>query len=341
MLEVKINDSLSNITTIKELYDSIDSEEVVQLIQSVLNMPSKKLVYTSFDGDYLDYINHMTYITLKAGFTPINPECALGYYVSTYTHMGKKVDTMQDCIALELLCDELWLFLENPTVLNALSEGVVAEMIAWIDNKQTQDMRVYNSELIKAFTTLTKLTGKLNKKQDIISSKFNFLELNIQDILKKMDGQFVNDINTRLLDKIKTGKREVIYASTNFYDIKYSDWLRAYCYRTNKVAIVPSQLLNSFVLNIAYGNLIIQSYLLDRLSLLRKVNTIYFITKPGNKSETYSIDYIFDYAFWLLNKEVYSVQFFTWDQMDVPKFVNKDWALTQKERMEWFGECVK
>ncbi len=337
MLEVKINGTLNDITTIEELYDRIESKEIVNLIRNTLNMPSKKIVYTSFDGDYLDYINHMAYITLKAGFTPINPECALGYYVSTHTHKGKKVDTMQDCIALELLCDELWLFLENPTDFNSLPEGVVAEMISWIDNKPTKDMRVYNDELIKAFTTLTTLTGGLNKKQDIISSEFNFLELNIQDILKRMDEQFVNDIHIRLTDKIKTKRREVVYASTNFYDIKYSDWLRSYCYRTNKVAIVPSQLLNSFVLNIAYGNSIIQSYLLDRLSLLRKVNTIYFITKPGNKSETYSIDYIFDYAFWLLNKAVYSVQFFTWDKMDVPKFVNKDWALTQKERIECFG----
>lgn len=336
MLEVKVNGTLENITTVQELFNIIDSEEVVNLINRTLDATSKKVVYTSFDGDYLDYINHMAYITMKAGFTPINPECALGYYVSTHTHEGKKVDTMQDCIALELLCDELWLFLENPSDFNTLPEGVVAEMISWIDNKKTKDMRVYNDEIIKAFTTLTTITGGLEKRQDVLSSDLKFLELNIKNILDKMNIQFINDIRSRLTDKIKMQKREVVYASTNFFDIKYSDWLRAYCYRNNRVAIVPSQLLNSFVLNVVYENSIIQSYLIDRLSLLRKVNTIYFITKPKDKSQIYSIDFIFDYAFWLANKDKYSVHFFTWDQMNVPKFINSDWALTEKERRECF-----
>ena len=282
----------------------------------------------------------MAYITLKAGFTPINPECALGYYVSTFTHGGEKTDTMQDCIALELLCDELWLFLENPGDFNSFPEGVVAEMISWTENKKTSDMRIYNNEMIKAFTTLTTINGGARNKKNILTSKMKFFELNIQSILNKIEPRFISDIQNKLTDKIKAGRRKVIYASTNFFDIKYSDWLRAYCYRNGKVAIVPSQLLNSFVLNAVYGDSIIQEYLLDRLSLLSKVDSIYFITKPINKSNTYSIDFIFDYAFWLANKERYSVYFFTWNQMDVPKFVNRNWALTKKEHKECFDNKV-
>lgn len=337
MLEVKVNGKLSDVRTLQDLFDIIDSREVVDLIKNSLLVSPKKVVYTSFDGDYLDYINHMAYIALKAGFTPVNPECALGYYVSTHTHNGKKTDTMQDCIALELLCDELWLFLENPNDLNSLPEGVVAEMISWIDHKNTLDMRVYDDQMIKAFTTLTTINGSIESKKDILTSDMQFSELNIQNMLSEMDTRFTCDIQERLTEKIKAHRRKVIYASTNFYDIKYSDWLRAYCYRNGKVAIVPSQLLNSFVLDVVYGDSIIQSYLTDRLSLLTKVDTIYFITKPRNISDTYSIDFIFDYAFWLKNKEQYSAQFFTWDQMSVPKFIDKNWALTQKECEECFG----
>lgn len=336
LLEVKINGILDETKTLQDLLAIIDSDAVVELIKTTLEVTPKRIVYTSFDGDYLDYINHMAYITLKAGFTPINPECALGYYVSTHTHGGEKTDTMQDCIALELLCDELWLFLENPSDFNSFPEGVVAEMISWIENKETSAMRVYSDEMIKAFTTLTTISGDIEKKKDILSSEFEFFELNIQNMLEEIDSHFISDIRNRLTNKIKTRRREVIYASTNFFDIKYSDWLRAYCYRNGKVAIVPSQLLNSFVLNAVYGDSIIQEYLIDRLSLLKKVDNIYFITKPRNKSNTYSIDFIFDYAFWLVNKDQYSVEFLTWDQMDVPKFVNRNWALTRKENKEYF-----
>jgi len=335
LLEVKLNGILYDISTIQDLFKIITSDAVVELIKTTLEAIPKKVVYTSFDGDYLDYINHMTYITLKAGFTPINPECALGYYVSTHTHGGKKTDTMQDCIALELLCDELWLFLENTSDFNSFPEGVVAEMISWIENKKTSAMRIYNNEMIKAFTTLTTINRNLEKKNNILSSEIEFFELNIQNMLEQIDSHFIFDIRNRLTNKIKAQRRKVIYASTNFFDIKYSDWLRAYCYRDGKVAIVPSQLLNSFVLNAVYGDSIIQAYLIDRLSLLSKVDNIYFITKPNNKSNIYSIDFIFDYAFWLAHKEQYSAEFFTWDQIDVPKFTNRNWALTRKE----YGEC--
>lgn len=337
MLEVKLNGDISRVNTLEELLEIIESPKIIQSIEYALSLPPKKVVYTSFDGDYLDYIDHMAYIALKAGYTPINPECALGYYVSTFTHNGKKIETMQDCIALELLCDELWLFLENPKELDKLPEGVVAEMISWVNNKSKVDMRVYNDDIIKAFTTLTTIDEKAEISRDILSSEMKFFKLNIKNMLTEMDNEFIDNINERLISKIKSHRRKVIYASTNFFDIKYSDWLRAYCYKRKEVAIVPSQLLNSFVLNIVYGDSIIKSYLHDRLSLLSKTDSIYFVTKPGIKSNIYSIDFIFDYAYWLKNKEKYSAFFFTWDQMLVPKFVDKDWAITAKEKRECFN----
>ena len=94
---------------------------------------------------------------------------------------------------------------------------------------------------------------------------------------------------------------------------------------------------HSFVLDVVYKDRILPCYLHDRLSLLSKVDTIYFIEKPAPAENIYSIDYIFDLAFYLSNKEKYTVKQITWDQLSVPKFTNSSWALTNKERQQIFG----
>lgn len=336
LLQVLLSKQLDAISSLDELYQAIDNTTVTKLIDTTLNKTPKKVVYTSFDGDYLDYINHMAYVALEAGCTPINPECALGYYVSTVTHSGEKVETMQDCIALELLCDELWLFLENPTDAVNYPEGVIGEMMAWIREKKKNGIRIYGEEMIKAFTTLTSLKSNLSEKANILNAHLKYNTLKVEKLLKEVNYDIIEDLNERLVNNIFENRRKVVYAATNFYDIKYSDWLRAYCYQRNQVAIVPSQLMNSFVLDVVYKDNIIPYYLQDRLSLLSKVDTIYFIKKPSPVENIYSIDYIFDFAYYLAHKDKYNVMLLTWDQLNVPKFTNDTWALTRKERQQIF-----
>lgn len=338
LLQVSLTKQLDAISNLGELYQAIYNTTIVKLIDDTLKKAPKKIVYTSFDGDYLDYINHMTYVALEAGCTPINPECALGYYVSTITHSGKKVETMQDCIALELLCDELWLFLENPADAANYPEGVVGEMLAWIREKRLNGIRIYGEEMIKAFTTLTSLKSKPSEKANILNVHLKYNTLKIENLLKAINHDIIEDLNERLVNNIFENRRKVVYAATNFYDIKYSDWLRAYCYQHNQVAIVPSQLMNSFVLDVVYKDNIIPYYLQDRLSLLSKVDTIYFIKKPSPIKNIYSIDYIFDFAYYLAHKDKYKVMSLTWDKLNVPKFTNDTWALTRKERQQIFRE---
>ena len=336
MLQVIFNKSIEDISTLDELFCAIDNANIISLLDNALKETPKKLIYTSFDGDYLDYINHMTYVALEAGCTPVNPECALGYYVSTVSHNGKKTDTMQDCIALELLCDELWLFLENPTDVFLYPEGIIGEMLAWIKAKKLTGIRIYGEEMIKAFTTLTSLKSSPSENVNILTANLKYDTLRIKELLQDIDKNTISDLNNRLIERILDNRREVIYASTNFYDIKYSDWLRSYCYRNNQVAIVPSQLMNSFVLDVAYKDNIIPYYLRDRLTLLSKVKTIYFIRKPKPVPNVYSVDFVFDFAYYLAHKDRYRAVNLTWNQFDVPKFINRDWALTTKERKQVF-----
>ena len=340
MLEVRLNVPLEQVTSIESLYGAIDNYNITKLIDSALNHSPKKVVYTSFDGDYLDYINHMTYIALLSGCTPINPECALGYFVSTHFHNGEKTETMQDCIALELICDEVWLFFQNPKEVNSYPEGIVAELLAWVKEKgvNSSTIRTYSADMLKAFTNLTRINyDEDDPICDILSGSYQYDNLSLYKLLEQLKGETKADIEKTLLRKVFKNKRRVVYAATNFFDIKYSDWLRSFCYQHNMVAIIPSQLMNSFVLNIVYREDLIENYLLDRLSLLNKVDTIYFVRKPYEEQNIYSIDFIFDYAFYLKNKETYEAIFMTWDEFGVPKFTNTNWALTEREKYEIYS----
>lgn len=85
----------------------------------------KPTVYTSFDGDQMIYIDCMRKLAIRNGLIPINPEHALGYYLSTKSHCDSKAEVMKDCLSLTMVSDEFWVFAENEDVpLNVLSEGI-------------------------------------------------------------------------------------------------------------------------------------------------------------------------------------------------------------------------
>lgn len=334
MLEISFNGQINKQLTMEKFIVSINDTTIIKLFDSIVNKKPKQVVYTSFNGDFLDYINHMVYVALKLGYTPINPECALGYFLSTTTHNNSKIETMLDCISLELLCDELWLFLERPTDSTSYPEGVAAEIMAWLNSKPNANMcmRVFNNEIVKSFNTVATIRDNVTPIHNFYNDNPKYEEVNISSIINNFDEFYYNELVNRLIGELKTNKRNCIYISTDFYDIKYSDWVRKYLYERNLVGILPSQLLNSFVLNFAYKDELIKSYLTDRYSLLTKVNELYFIQKP-NAGNKFSIDFLFDVYYWLLNSKKYYVQFYDWGKFEVPKFTSR-WALTTKEHSE-------
>jgi hypothetical protein len=93
-------------------------------------------VYTSFDGDQMIYIDCMRKLAIKNGLIPINPEHALGYYLSTRAHNDSKIEVMKDCLSLTMVSDEFWVFSEDEsTPLDTLSEGILIEILLWIRQK--------------------------------------------------------------------------------------------------------------------------------------------------------------------------------------------------------------
>lgn len=334
MLEVDYNGIIREDLTLDEFISEVPRSDIIPLFDEVLSKSPKKVVYTSFNGDFLDYINHMVYIALKLNYTPINPECALGYHLSSTAHNNKKVETMLDCISLELLSDELWLFLEDPMDADMYPEGVAAEIMAWLDKKSDTNMnlRIFGNEIVKAFNTIATIRDNATPIYNFCTEAPRFNEVNISDVANHFAETFSKEIYDKLIIDLERRRRECIYISTSFYDIKYSDWIRKYLYEQNQVGIVPSQLLNSFVLNFAYQNEVIKGYLADRYALLKKINKIYFVQKPINPGK-FSIDFLFDVYFWLKNSGEYKASFYDWSRFGVPKFSGR-WALTSKEHRE-------
>lgn len=75
---------------IESIINTIKSKSSLSAIhdyqQRKVNKALRPLAYTSFDGDYMPFLSNMLTYTMANGYLPINPESALGYYVSTTTH---------------------------------------------------------------------------------------------------------------------------------------------------------------------------------------------------------------------------------------------------------------
>lgn len=116
----------------------------------------RPLVYTSMDGDDMKYVDFIRVFTYQQGYVPVNPIATLGYYTSTLGHKGSKREIIKDCYSLMLSCDELWVFgkkrpalgkivkLEQELIpVDDLPEGVLAELLVWLDRKQNAPVRFF------------------------------------------------------------------------------------------------------------------------------------------------------------------------------------------------------
>lgn len=317
---------------IKNVFDFIDKCRMMKIIEKRINpsnlaiidsfKPQNKLVYTSFDGDYMNYLHHMQEYSMMREFTPINPEAALGYYVSTVSHHGKKVPVMMDCIKTELLCDYLWIF--NPHS-GHISEGVLAELMIWINEKKT-DVSIIDffSEHINQIDTYGSFHVKTLNHDDILS------------LLKKRTEDEIWEINEKLLIPYQKLKLENAYIISNFKNYKHIDWARNFCYLRHLAPVCSQTLLPYYLYNNPkYGN---RKYIIDRLNILRRSdNILLFLNKNKLEDELQNLDefslceiyYIIKY---MPNK---SFNIVGWDEALVPKYSNKkEWALTSIESTE-------
>lgn len=191
----------------------------------------KPLAYTSFDGDYMPFLPNMLTYTMANGFLPINPESALGYYVSTTTHQGNKILVMEDCLCEELMCDEMWVF--NP-VTGHMPEGVVAEIMAWQDKKGTSIRKI-------PFFNNFRLNLK-NYQVDTALDNYIMTPIEVSSYLAKCNPDDIGDIRRKLFDA-SSNIPQPSYVVANFYNYKHIDWARSYCYQHSICPVSPQNIL--------------------------------------------------------------------------------------------------
>ena len=123
--------------------------EIKRIIQEFREEPLRKVVYTSFDEDDMHHMLAICDQVLKHDMIALNPKMALGYYISTETLGGKKINVMTDCLTLTIFSDRLWVYGKTDTL---LSEGIMAEIFLWsqIKNKKATFIpNIYGQKMVE------------------------------------------------------------------------------------------------------------------------------------------------------------------------------------------------
>lgn len=281
----------------------------------------KKTIYTSFDGDYMQYLTDMLMFVMEHGCIPINPEAALGYYVSTDTLGGKKVEVMKDCIKTELFCDDMWVFCDSSY---KLSEGVLAEIMIW------KELKKKDISLVEFFPDIS-LYGI---PDHAVAPKYGLQDF----LLRKERHKDISELNEVLLEPYKADNAQNAYIIANVRNLKHIDWARKYCYMKHITPVCPQTILPSFLYrrqdtNCSNGT----DYMIDRLTLLsRSDNVFYFMDTLKYEEEIRRLDY---YSCCELYYLLYHGKDFTvidWADAGVPKYQRNgaQWALTSSESKE-------
>jgi hypothetical protein len=274
-----------------------------------LTANNRPVVYTSFDGDNMPFMWDMCEYVLKQNRIPVNPEAALGYYVSTVSLGGVKENVMADCLTLELLADEMWIF-DNPK--KTLAEGVIAEIILF------NEIKGKGVKFVDGIDTKKTKETVLNPEQ---TKKW----------ISMQDETLVADLRTKMLNRYNKNKSAyLIFNSKNF---KHADWARAYCYKNLLCPLSPQNILPSHLYRTAGAE---NKYLSDRLAIMRRADKILlFADKFHFEREIGNLDNISQAELGFSKKLDKQVQVIGWDEAKVPKYDPlKPWALTNKENRE-------
>lgn len=269
----------------------------------------KNIIYTSFDGDDMHYLHNICDYEIKRGNIPLNPETSLGYYVSTVSLGGKKIDVMKDCLTLEMLADKMSVYAKEN---RQLSEGILAEMLLW-DIKKEKGL-----DIIEGVTHLSK------------SELHNLDNKQLKNYLSKIDPMMKFELFNNLLTSYNEESHKSAYIIANMKNFKHIDWARNYCYTHNICPISPQNILP---FHFYEGKE--QEYLKSRLELLQRADRILLFIDTNNLTEDlsrldlYSLSEIYYVNRYLKDKDIELVG---WDEALVPKYnQNNKWSLTTNE----------
>lgn len=299
----------------------------------------KPLAYTSFDGDHMRYMYWMCHVGHALGFVPINPEAALGAYISIHAHNGIKGELIRDCIALEMCCDEFWIFdTPDQATLHKMPEGVLAELMLWRSG--------HSHGLVRHFPWLEPGGAVKHRSQlEPRSAATRQRTLNqavlphekCDQIIAITSEKSVQELHRRVIDPVRRdGLRPLVFISQDVHDFKHADWARAMAFRHGHVPLCPDTLLNPFAADAAHGLDADHAFFFDRASVLQRAEELWLFLNPrirlGEPDHALPDTVAFDLLYWLTHKPTAPIRAFSWRDAGVPKYAKRDWALTSLER---------
>lgn len=309
-LVLKINKMVEEKEHISHLNESKSLDKFKEIADNYNDNADKRdVIYTSFDGDDMHYLHNICDYEIKRDNIPLNPETSLGYYISTVSLGGKKIDVMKDCLTLEMMANKMSVYAKEG---RALSEGIIAEMLLW-DEKKSKGL-----DIIEGVTHLS------NSKLNVLSNA------ELKDYLSKIDSITKYELFDNLLIDYNNELHKSAYIIANIENFKHIDWARCYCYQHDLCPVSPQNILP---LHFYEGKE--KNYLESRLELLRRADKILLFIDRNNFAEDfnnldpYSLTEIYFVNKYLPKKHIEVVG---WDEALVPKY-NQDnrWSLTTNE----------
>lgn len=294
--------------------------------------PGRITAYTSFDGDLIANVSRMCFATLLLDVVPLNPEAALGYYISTTALGNRKESVMQACLAVQFKADEFWIITDSgDDALSRLPEGVLAEYLLWRELRPESPVRHFRW-LGEDWRTY--LLSDSRPKKDVLEDA-TVSDEGHGEILQSMTPSQRCDLDEKLLRRVRVGGlMPTAFLSTSELDDKHLDWARASAFGEGVVPLSPSTLFPSMVQDMLDFDASERRALRD--SLLARADGMWVIVKPGELSAHSFPDVVSDdIRAWKAFQPDIPIRYLSWADLRVPKYdAPSDWSLTEKERRE-------
>lgn len=305
---------------ILQKYLTAKNPQLIEQLQEIIADGLPLLMFAAIDNDLLPKVELIKHYILKQGKLPIVGESALGTYLATTHHKGKKEFILRDCLSLIDLCDDFNIFVDSKesSLLKIIAEfpdGVFYEAAYWFSKGKTRINIVNIHDFLLP---------------DLIPVD--------SSIFKNLAIQFKQEI----FDKLQahaTQKHITTYALMPEGHTKYIDWIRKDIYQQNQVPVIPHILATAGSVILAQGDKPLHR-MLNRVAIAARCQKIcIFAPMKGNKLsfENLSLDILLE-IYLIMHFDLNLVKNFAYKSyadVGVPKYSQtKQWAITTKESNE-------
>ncbi|MGC0306690.1 hypothetical protein ACJXM4_03500 [Streptococcus pneumoniae] len=257
----------------------------------------KKLIYTSYDGDNIHLIELFISFVLNTGNIPVNPTNNLGYYLSTTYYENNKFECVKDCVSLELICDELWIFSDNEN--HQLPEGVIFEFLEWKANKGS-NVKIIPIDIVKKF-----FSGEW-----VLS--LNEFDYSCDEVYKLLNREKCKELEQTIF--LTNQLRSVLLLDLDDKYFKYADWVKQKAFEEGYVPLITC--------------VTVPVYKLIEYQIFEPADKYYSIIRNKVKYFRQVVEYD-ERECTHRYESVWTLQY-----CSVPKYVSKNWAMTEIENNE-------